>query len=667
MQNDYKQTNKVKEEEQIEEFNESIRTVVPADHSQEENEHPIPNQRSQLPLGRPPPSPPPPMTPPPIPVGQVVTCAGNVVNTPERYCFEDYTPEATMCDAPPWPPTQEPQPLAGLEGSQWANSSEITVEGPKSYRQARVSPQWSDWKRAMDEELKSLKENDVWDVIPKPVETKIVASRWVYEVKQNAQGEVERYKAQLVANRFSHIHGQDYYEIVTPLVRYDSRRLLLPLSAYKGWWARQLNIKTTFLYWILKEEVYLDLPAGSRLNRILAKFKRCIYGSKQFQREWYYRLVGYLGPFRFGITAWDPCVLVHKSGDICMAIYVEDITRFGATRELNEPTMNILKTEFKINNLGEVSWILQIQITFTNDGITLSQMTFIDKILIRFSVQDCKPASAPINSNHQFRAMEDPDKRTDALAYQQILGSLMYLVTGTWPDLAYTITHHSEFNSSHSTKHLAVAKQVLWSLQGTKNRHVLYPWSIKLKMAEYMDASYDNCLDTWQGFSGYIIQVAHATISWRCRKQQSIAASPCEAEYMALAVTMKHHLWLKRGIQELLKINIPNVLFCDSNAATDAAYNPKLNDRSKHIDVAYHFTRELINQGNLSVMSVPSEQTMADIFTQGMTRYVNDHLCSLMFGSKWEGVLKIQQYLHFSLLWLNFLKYSPYDKMVLYG
>ena len=87
----------------------------------------------------------------------------------------------------------------------------------------------------MDEELKSLKENDVWDVIPKPVETKIVASRWVYEVKQNAQGEVERYKAQLVANRFSHIHGQDYYEIVTPLVRYDSRRLLLPLSAYKGW------------------------------------------------------------------------------------------------------------------------------------------------------------------------------------------------------------------------------------------------------------------------------------------------------------------------------------------------------------------------------------------------------------------------------------------------
>jgi hypothetical protein len=108
----------------------------------------------------------------------------------------------------------------------------------------------------------------------------------------------------------------------------------------------------------------------------------------------------------------------------------------------------------------------------------------------------------------------------------------------------------------------------------------------------------------------------------------------CEAEYMALAMTTKHHLWLKRGLQELLKQDIPTALFCDSNAAIDVAYNPKLNDRSKHIDVAYHFTREQIDKGNVSVMYVPSEQNLADICTKGMTRYVNDHLCSKIFGSK---------------------------------
>jgi len=120
------------------------------------------------------------------------------VNPPERYGFEGYAPDASMRDAPPRPPTPEPQTLEGIEGSQWANLSVLMVEKPKSFRQARVSTQWSDWKKAMDEELKSLKENDVWDVIPKPVGRKIVASRWVYKAKGNAQGEVKRYKARLV-------------------------------------------------------------------------------------------------------------------------------------------------------------------------------------------------------------------------------------------------------------------------------------------------------------------------------------------------------------------------------------------------------------------------------------------------------------------------------------
>jgi hypothetical protein len=100
-----------------------------------------------------------------------------------------------MRDAPPRPPEPDNQPLEGLEGSQWANLSVLLIAEPKSYQQAKVSPQWSDWKKAMDDELNSLKENDVWDVIPKPVGRKIVASSWVVQSKENAQGEVKRYKA----------------------------------------------------------------------------------------------------------------------------------------------------------------------------------------------------------------------------------------------------------------------------------------------------------------------------------------------------------------------------------------------------------------------------------------------------------------------------------------
>jgi len=127
----------IEELDRVNEFDESTRTVVHAHHFIDE-EHQQSNQRSQLPLGRPPVSPPRPMTPPPIPFGQVVTRAGRVVNPHERYGFEGYAPDASTYKSPPRPPTPEPQPLERIEGSQWANFSVLTVEEPKSYRQAKV-------------------------------------------------------------------------------------------------------------------------------------------------------------------------------------------------------------------------------------------------------------------------------------------------------------------------------------------------------------------------------------------------------------------------------------------------------------------------------------------------------------------------------------------------
>jgi hypothetical protein len=146
----------------------------------------------------------------------------------------------------------------------------------------------------------------------------------------------------------------------------------------------------------------MDLPEGSRVDGMVAQLKRCIYGVKQSPSEWYYWLVDHLGPFGFAVTAWDPGVLVHESGHLFLAIYVDDITFFGAIGELKEQTNNVLKTKFKVNDMGELNWLVGIQITFTNDGITLSQTTFINKIVNSFLMQDCKPISTPINSYHQL-------------------------------------------------------------------------------------------------------------------------------------------------------------------------------------------------------------------------------------------------------------------------
>jgi hypothetical protein len=266
----------------------------------------------------------------------------------------------------------------------------ILIEEPQSYRQAKSSPNWSEWKVPVNVEIQSLKDNDVWDEIPKPTNRKIVDSRWVFKIEIDANGEIQRYQARLIAKGFSQLHGPDYNEIFSPVVGYDSLRLLLAIATCKGWRPHQLDVKTAFLYGILKEDIYMHLPEGSRIDGKVAKLKRCIYGLKQSPHKWYHRFVEYLIPYSFVITAFNHCVHIHESGDLYIAIYVDGITMYGEAGALNDQTIGILESEFKVNHMGTLHWLLEINITFTDAGITLSQTAFIEKVQTRFELQACK-------------------------------------------------------------------------------------------------------------------------------------------------------------------------------------------------------------------------------------------------------------------------------------
>ncbi|KAI0991228.1 hypothetical protein K3495_g16959, partial [Podosphaera aphanis] len=190
---------------------------------------------------------------------------------------------------------------------------------PKSYNAAKLSPNWEHWKTAFEAEMSSFAENNVWDIVQRPPGRKIVGGKWVCKIKRNAHGEIERYKARYVAKGFSQIHGLDYEETFAPVVRFDSLRLLLAISASKCWKPRQLDIKTAFLYGILDEDIYMELPEGYRVENHVAKLKRCIYGLKQSPREWYFRLTEHIIPFGFAPSHFDPCVFIHDTGKLIIA------------------------------------------------------------------------------------------------------------------------------------------------------------------------------------------------------------------------------------------------------------------------------------------------------------------------------------------------------------
>ena len=512
--------------------------------------------------------------------------------------------------------------------------AKLDNDEPGTYKQAVKGEDRERWVIAMDEEIDALKRNDTWDVVKIPDGRKIVDSKWVYKVKKDADGNIDRYKARVVAKGFSQIPGEDFDEIFAPVVRYDSLRLLIAISAHYKWKPRQLDIKAAFLYGLLKEEIYMRLPEGIRQDGMCAKLKRCIYGLKQSPREWNNRMTNYLFQLGFVPTTFDPCVLIHKKELLFISLYVDDTAIYGPDNSLMKETIDGLKREFQVSDMGNLNWLLGIQIEYTKSGINLSQTAYIDKILKRFDMTECNPLSTPLDSNIKLRKGTPEDAIDNISLYQQIIGSLMYCVTGTRPDLAYTVTFLSQYSSCPNKNHLGAAKRVLRYLKGTSSWKLHYPWNNPLTLETYTDADYGNDPDDRISWSGYISKLGNATISWRSRKQRSVSTSTTESEYMALCTGVKHHIWLQSGLKALRHPKIPNAVLTDNNGAKDIAENPKLNDRSKHIDIQYHFTRQQVQLGNIILIHTPGKGNPADICTKPLPRVAHEELSLALRGDK---------------------------------
>ena len=186
-----------------------------------------------------------------------------------------------------------------------------------------------------------------------------------------------------------------------------------------------------------------------------------------------------------------------------------------------------------------------------------------------------------------------------------MVGSLIYAVTGMQLDLVFTVTLLSQFLSCPTKFHPGAAKCVLWYLKGTYHLKLLFPYGKPLALEGLSgkcpiileglsDSNYAGCRDTRRLTLGYIFRLVSCTISWRSRKQRSVATSTLEAEYMVLAMATKQHVWLLRGLTELSYPDIQHLLRWDNFGTIDLVHNPQISDRSKHIQVSYHFVWELV-------------------------------------------------------------------------
>ena len=487
---------------------------------------------------------------------------------------------------------------------------------PTSYQQAVQVPEWRD---AMRKEIDALQSNHTWSLVPLPPHKRPIGCKWVYKIKLKADGSVERYKARLVAKGYSQVEGVDYRETFAPVAKLTTVRVLLGLASLKGWYLHQLDVNNAFLHGDLTEEVYMKLPPGfgGKGETRVCRLHKSLYGLKQASRQWFIKLSMALKAAGFTQSWSDYSLFVkaHSGKLTVLLVYVDDVILAGNSLEEITAIKLFLSHRFKLKDLGELKYFLGIEVARSRKGIALCQRKYALEILEDTGFLGAKPSSFPVDQNISL-TQEGGELLIDPSQYRRLVGRLIYL-TITRPDLAYAVHILSQFMEKPRQPHLAAAHQVLRYIKKAPGQGILLPSTGSIELTAYCDADWARCKDTRRSITGYCVLLGDAPVSWKTKKQSTVARSSAEAEYRSMATTSCEVTWLKSLLNDLrVKQLNPIRMFCDNQAALHIANNPVFHERTKHIEIDCHVVREKIQRGLLKTMHIGTKEQPADLFTK---------------------------------------------------
>ena len=502
------------------------------------------------------------------------------------------------------------------------------LDEPGTYKQALNGDDASKWKEAMNEEFESLLKNKTWELVPRPSDQKVIGCRWVYKTKRGIDGSITRHKARLVARGYSQTEGIDYDEVFAPVAHSSTIRTLLSFANSNDLEIHQLDVKTAFLHGVLDCDLYMEQPEGyvdEEHPNYVCKLNKCLYGLKQSAKCWNELLDKHFIETGYTKADADGClyIKVDNGSFVIMGVYVDDFIPVSNDLELLKIEKAALAEKFEVVDNGEIEYFLKMVIKRDrlNRTLTISQPNYIETILTKFGMSECKPVATPMDANAIFNKLSDGDERFDRTTYQQAIGCLTYLATHTRPDISASVGILSKFMADPGPAHWIGVKRILRYLQGTCSYGLVFVGGEKDSLLGFSDSDWAGDPVTRRSMSGYIFQLGQSTISWCSKRQRTVAKSSTEAEYVALSIATQEVIWLRRLLSDLLvDMNTATKLLEDNKGAIDLSKNPKNHGRTKHIDVSYHFIRERILTKEIEVNYVPSSENLADVMTKPLPR-----------------------------------------------
>ena len=427
-----------------------------------------------------------------------------------------------------------------------------------------------------------------------------------------------RNKARLVAQGYTQVEGLDFGETFAPVARLEAIRILLAYANYHNIKLYQMDVKSAFLNGKLAELVYAAQPPGfedpKRPHDIYVLHK-ALYGLKQAPRAWYDTLKEYLLQNGFKIGLVDTTLFTKTKGKdlfVCQ-IYVDDII-FGSTnRAMSLDFSKVMEKKFEMSMEGELKLFLGLQIKQMKNGIFISQEKFAKDIIKKFDLTEAKPMKTPMQTNGHLD-LNKTGKAVDLKEYRSMIGSLLYLCASR-PDIMLSVCMCARFQADPKEEHRTAVRRIIRYLLHTPGFGLWYPKGAPFELIGYSDSDYAGCKVDRKSL-GTCQFLGRSLVSWSSKKQNSVALSTAEAEYIAAENCCAQLLWMKQTLKDF-NVSLSQVpLLCDNESAIKLANNPVQHQRSKHIEVRHHFLRDYVEKKDIQLCYCKTDDQLADIFTK---------------------------------------------------
>jgi hypothetical protein len=543
----------------------------------------------------------------------------------------------------------------------------VDTSTPSTHAEAMSSPAW---KEAVERELAAHAQNGTWVAAQLPAGCKAIGYKWVFKLKLNPDGTVERHKCRLTAKGYAQREGTDYNDTFAPTLHFNTLRILLAIVAADNYELHHLDVETAFLNARVKEDLYMlppegvACPAGSVL-----KLQKALYGIKQAPHEWHAEIRGTLLSIGYSACEQDQCLFIKRSRTarlIYFPLFVDDCFPACHTFDVAEleADKRKLMEAYKVKDLGEAALVLGMRVTRDREARTLKldQQVYVDKLLEEYGMVEVKTSLTPeqpsastaeartvagdeaataagssgseaeeraearaaggdsIGSGTTTAAVSTPDPAFIAW-YSALIGALLYLSIATRPDISHAVNVLSRVVAKPTPADRVAALRVLRYLKGTTTLGIQFGGKVTERRFEaYSDANWAAAAPAdARSTSGWLLKIGTGPISWSSKKQTVTALSSTESEYIAASSAAREVIWTRRLMGELGITSAsapPTPLYCDNRAAKSLSESPSIGNRSKHINTRFHFIRECVADGSLRIEWLSGKEQPADLLTK---------------------------------------------------